>query len=398
MKKMLFKILAVLLSCVMWILSFFGIDFRIEKLEKVFDYVYDLGTYYCYDVEAADAYFAEEYDDWGGKCTAVEKTLDDGSVIVGRNMDLNISNKAAYMYRTKIKGCYETINLTYTFRDISPDAELIEKEGITSEFRNLVPFMADDVLNSEGLYIEINMREGEFNADGTAKFSCSGTNPASDKRIYMFEVPRYVGEHCATVDEAVEYVKSLDIYSKDGYWNYAFLMADATGHYGVLEFAQNKVLWNDYQQAQANFYIDKEMNAIEDYKTGVGRYNTVMDGVKNVKNEDDMLELMKSVNYFSFYSPESCKFDVRPECVGHGITYDMVMDPANYDYIMSMIKKEGDVVNSMTRQELQNKNEYWESSFTEVINCSEKTLFVRFFENDEKTIKLDFNNHCCLFK
>lgn len=393
------RIISFLLSIIMCLMSFFGIDFRCKpKLEKIFDYVYDLGTYTSYDVKAADDYFADEYDDWGGKCTAVEKTLDDGTVLVGRNMDLNISNKAAYVYRTKIRNCYETINLTYTFRDISPDNDLIEKEGITDEFRNLIPFMADDVLNSQGLYIEINMREGEFFADGTAKYSCSGTNPDSDKRIYMFQVPRYVGEHCATVKEAVEYIKSLNIYSKNGYWNYAFLMADATGNYGVVELAQNKVLWHQGQQAQTNFYIDKEMNAIEEYKTGVGRYDAVMAGVGSVKTEKDMYELMKTVNYYSVYTPDTCKFDYRSECVGHGVTYDMVMDPANQEYLKQQVKEQGAYVTSLSRQEQQNKNEYWESSFTEVINCTEKTLFVRFFENEEKTMTLDFNKGCCWFK
>lgn len=73
----MFRIISFLLSIIMCLMSFFGIDFRCQpKLEKIFDYVYDLGTYTSYDVKAADDYFADEYDDWGGKCTAVEKTLD----------------------------------------------------------------------------------------------------------------------------------------------------------------------------------------------------------------------------------------------------------------------------------------------------------------------------------
>lgn len=390
------KIISVFISVIMWFLSFFGIGFEKDKeLKKVFDYVYDLGTYTCLDEKAANEYFSKEYDDWGGKCTAVAKTLRDGTVLVGRNMDLNISNKAAYIYRTKLKGCYETINLTYNCDRISPDKDVIEKEGITDEFRNLVPFMADDVLNSKGLYIEINMRQGESFADGTAKFSCSGTNPDSDKRVYMFEIPRYVGEHCATVYEAIEYVKSLDVYSKSGYKNYAFLIADATGHYGVLELAQNKVIWHDGQKAQANFYIDKEMAAIEDYKAGVGRYDTVMSGIDAVTGEEDMLELMKSVNYFNFYSPYTCKYDVRSEFVGDGITYDYVMQPDRKEEIYALIALEGEYVHSLSRQELQNLNKFWESIFTEVVNCTEKTILVRFFENDELTLKLGFKSHGC---
>ena len=390
------RIISTVISLILALLSFVGIGFnRKPELKKVFDYVYDLGTYTHLDAKAADAYFAKEYDDWGGKCTAVAKTLSDGTVLVGRNMDLNITNKVAYIYRTKRIGCYETINLSYTFRDVSPDKDVLEKEGLTDTFRNLIPFMPDDVLNSKGLYIEINMREGETFEDGTSKFSCSGTNPKSNKRIYMFELPRYVGDHCATVDQALKYIKTLDIYSKDGYWNYAFLLADATGHYGVLEFAQNKVIWHDGQRAQTNFYIDEEMAAIEDYKSGVGRYDTVMQGIDAVNNEEDMLKLMKSVNYFNLYSPETCVFDIRSELVGGELTYDYLMTPEKKDSIYYLMSQTGQYIHSLSRQELQDTGEYWESSFTEVVNCTEKTIFVRFFENDMQTVKLGFDKPSC---
>ncbi len=387
------RIISLLMSAIIWIISLFGIDtgfIGCKKLTEIFDHVYDAGTYFYANEKKASQYFSNEYDDWGGKCTAVEKTLSDGTVLVGRNMDLNITNKASYIFRTKFPGCYETINLLYTFRDISPDDDEIKKNGISDEFRNIMPFIADDVLNSEGLYIEINMREGELFEDGTSKFSCSGTNPKASKRIYMFEVPRYIGDHCATVDEAIEYIKTLNVYSKDGYWNYAFLLADATGHCGVLEFAQNKVIWNEGQKAQTNFYIDKDMAAIEDYKAGVGRYETVMNGIDSVKSENDMLALMKDVNYFNVYSPDTCKFDSRSEWVGDGLTYDYLMLPEKEEIIHNLISDIGAYVHSLSRQELMDLGEYWESVFTVVVNCTQKKLLVRFYENDEYSISLGF--------
>lgn len=385
-----------------------------EQLTKLFDYVYDLGSYSDLNYKYAKEFFSTQNDNWGGKCTAVAKTLEDGTTLVGRNMDLNISNKDAYIFRTNIEGCHQTINLAYTFRDYSPDDEEVNKNGISKGFRDILPFMADDVLNDEGLYIEINMRHGELDEEGKSIFSCSGTNPEAKERIHVFMLPRYVGEHCATVEEALKYVKTLDLYTKDGYWNYCFLMADATGRYGVLEIAQNRLFWNEGAKAQTNFYVTPELNKLEKFKTGLGRYETVINSIDDVQNEEDMLNLMKKVNYYNYYSPETCEFDIRSEMAGELVPVDDIEDEAKKEYIEENINKKGglttdylykpemeetikgyakatgEYVRSLTRKEQQDKNEYWESTFTEVINCKEKTLYVRFFEDDTRSIKLSF--------
>lgn len=363
------------------------------ELTEVFDYVFDAGTITSLDYDYADAYFNKEYNNWGGGCSAIAKTLDNGDTIVGRNMDLNISNKAAYIFRTDVKDCYKTINLAYTFRDISPDFEDAKANGLSEEFSKVLPFMADDVLNEKGLYIEVNMRNGEFWPTGETKYSCKGTNPSAERSVYMFELPRYIGEHCATVDEAIDYVHTLNVYSKEGYWNYCFIMADATGHYGLLEFAADAVIWNDYQPCQTNFYINELANYVEELKCGVGRYENLMAGIGNVKNEDDMFNLMDSVTYYQVYDPYNCNFDPRSENVGvlPFATNDVLMLDEYKEDIYAAINEIGKEVRSMSRQEQQNKNEYWESSFTEVINCNKKTLKVRFFEDNNKIITLSFD-------
>lgn len=365
-----------------------------SSLDEVYEYVFDAGVYKNLDYDFANEYFKDNYDNYGGGCTAAVTLDKDGNTIVGRNLDLNISNKCAYVYKTNVSGCYKTIGLTYTFREISPDYKEIKKNGLPNDFAKLIPFMADDVLNEKGLYIEINMRNAEFNEDGSSKFSCSGTNPQSDNRVYMFELPRYIGEHCATVDEALEYVKSLDIYSKNGYWNYSFLIADATGKYGVLEIAQNDLYWNENQQCHANFYINPDWNKIESFKAGLGRYDKVMEGIDAVQSQSQMFDLMDSVSYFQYYDIKTCKFDYRSENVGalSYATTDFVMDDNNLWWIKEVMSEYGSYVRSFTRQQLQDANEFWESAFTIVANCNEKTIYVRFFENDEKTMVLSFDD------
>ena len=363
------------------------------KMTKVLDHVLDAGTYTSLNFEAVKSFMKNRSNGIGG-CSAIAKVLDSGETIVGRNMDLNISNKSAYVIRTKINGNYETVGLSYYY-DIFPDYEDVLENGMPEELYNLLPFVSTDVLNEKGLYIETNMRTGECWPNGDSKFGCPGTNESATEVIRSSILPRILCEHCSTVNEAVEYAKKLNICIGDNNstaWNFCFLMADATGNYGVLEIAANKLFWHEKAQAQTNFYLAKELNQIELYKAGLGRYDYLMNNIDKVHNENDMYELMKSVSYFQIYNPENCKFDLRSEFVGtegHW-TSDWLLDDNNKDELFKYINKTGQKIRTMTRKEKQDQNKYWESAFTEVVNCNKKTLFVRFFEDDKHTLTLNF--------
>ena len=147
-----------------------------------------------------------------------------------------------------------------------------------SLLKHKLPFICDDIVNDAGLHVEVNMRHGEFWPNGEDKFSCSGTNPESENRVYMFTVSRYIAENCATVEEAKEYVSSLDVYSQNGYWNYCFLVSDNEGNSSLLEFSSNQVIWLDEDKidsydwlkkyktkaiGQTNFYLNEDAWKIE---------------------------------------------------------------------------------------------------------------------------------------
>ena len=372
-------------------------ELSVLKPDETFDRVFDAGTYTELDYDFANDYFAETYDQWDMGCTAVAKVNDKGDTIVGRNMDLTICNKAAYYFRTKCEGCYETIGTCYTFRDVSPDYEDVKKNGLQPDFRKILPFLSDDVLNSEGLYVEINMREGEVWPTGETKFGCSGTNPDAKERAYLFTLPRYVGEHCATVDEAIDYIKSIDWYSMYGKEmdanTYCFILADATGKYGLVEFAADEIYWLEGQQAQANFFVNEEINKIQELKAGVGRYDKVMSGINSVQTEDEMFELMDSVSYYQTYFPDECQFDNRSEFIGllPYWTTDIMTDPVYKDSIEEVVYQVGDYLKTRSRQQLRDENYYWESIFTEVVNCNNRTIKIRFYENDDMVMTLGFD-------
>ena len=190
----------------------------------------DLGDYLIWldDFKTADLAAAVDYAQVmaGGLCTACAKRNSAGEVLIGRNNDMGVSRCPAYIYTTSC-GKYKTLSLRY----IAPDMytyEQFKAEGYQDKkFINMIGMMASDAMNSEGLYVEMNGREkGDT-------FYNTGTNPGKPRaRVDM--LPNLIAQNCATVKEAVEYVKNeLDIYSTpvkdpDNLTEFAYLIGDAT--------------------------------------------------------------------------------------------------------------------------------------------------------------------------
>lgn len=407
MKKFLFVSLVLAMLFVTSCATTSGSKAHLMELEK---YVYEVEEYTTLDYDFAADYYARHNDNWGGGCSSISKIVD-GHRLVGRNMDLNISNKNAYIIRTNA-GRFKTIGLAYTFRSISPDYEVVKEKGISQEFYKILPFMCDDVLNEAGLHVEINMRHSEYWPNGEEKFGCEGTNPDSSERVYLFALPRYIGEHCATVEEAKAYVATLNVYSQENYWNYCFLVSDAEGNSSLLEFSSNEVHWLDEKDiasfswledygmkaiGQTNFYLNESAWIKQDIKSGEGRFLSLQDGIAGVESRSDMYDLMRKVQYSSFYLDyDECKnlhFDPRSEVIGEvaWATYALVMDPDFEETVSLVLDAQSSSIRSLTRQEKQDANEYWESSFTEVVDTETKEIFVRMFENENILYLIGFN-------
>lgn len=407
MKKYLCLLLALIMLFAISGCSTNDYKSKLTELEK---YIFEVEEYTTLDYDCADEFYARTNDNWGGGCSAISKMID-GHRIVGRNMDQSISNKCAYIIRTNA-GKFRTIGLVYTHRDYSPDYEEIMSKGISEEFYKVLPFMCDDVLNDAGLHIEINMRHGEYWPNGEDKYACEGTNPDSSERVYMFELPRYIGENCATVEEAKEYVKTLDVYSQNHYWNYCFIISDSVGNSSLLEFSSNEVHWLDEDKldtydwlkvydpkaiAQANFYLNEIAWYTQDIKSGEGRYIAMQEGIDAVDSKSDMYDLMRKVQYSSYYLDyDECKnehFDPRSETIGEvsWAEYDLVMHPDFEDTARKLMNEANAGIKDMPRSEKQDINEYWESIFTEVVDVNAQQIFVRLYENEDMLYLIDFN-------
>ena len=363
-------------------------------MKELFDHVFELKPYTALDYDFVDRFHRKNPLDPGGHCTAAARVTESGQMLVGRNMDLNISHKPAFVIRTQVPGDYETIGLSYYFK-IIPDYKDIRQNGLSEDIQKLLPFLCTDVLNSEGLYIETNMRSGEVFPDGSSKFGCTGTNPDAAISVSAGCLPRYLIERCATVEEALAYAKELNLYTAQNNpaaWNFCFLMADASGHHGVLEVASNQLFWHESAPVQTNFYLEPELYAREELRCGLGRYETVIKKLSSVQNEADMYALIRSVSYFQIYSPDKCRFDWRSEFAGLDDFYSFseLTDDTRREEIQAAVVSRFGYIPTLPREKIMDMNACWESTFSEVINCNEKTLMVRFFEDDAKMLRLSF--------
>lgn len=331
----------------------------------------------------------------GGKCTVVAAIDEKGHSIVGRNLDLEVSEKGIYVFRTRQEGLYETIGLS-NFAGIGEDAEDIVAKGIPEWYYNIIPDIAADVMNSEGLYIENNERIAEYDESGKLMWVNNGTNPDSKINIVNLCLPQYLAERCRNVDEAVKLAGEINICSFVGQGmdsNYAFLMADAGGHCGILEVMDDKVYWLDGQPVNTNFYLEEEYAENSHFGQGQGRFNAATEALPNIRNMEDMKDLMIEMFYYQSVFPDICKYDCRYEFTheGNDWTVEDLENPDNEEEVFAYIKNLGELTKGKSRSEIAENGEYFETVYTNLVDCTDRTFTIFTHENPDNIITIGFD-------
>lgn len=259
-------------------------------------YVIDCDRHRNFDFERARAY-VNRCCDISKKmgCSALATQTDSGDVLVGRNLDLTCSQFPCFISHVHW-GKYETLNFTYD--EISTNKvnyrELLKNGAIDKGYYNALPMFASDSMNSEGLYLEYNMRGYE------EQFICFGTNPGA-LRICSVSLPFVVCSHCATVPEALEFMRrQLDIYtlvdrSVASGWNLCCMIGDAQGNYGLIEIANEEIKYLPRQQGQGNYYVFPEFNSTSRDQSGYGRLQFGLERIHEVQTEAQMADLMEDI-------------------------------------------------------------------------------------------------------
>lgn len=262
------------------------------------DYVIDLGTISQEDYEKGLAILNSKIDTVSAPaCTGIVKRNSKGEVIMGRNMDLEVSNYAAYIAHF-VGGKYQAIGFNYNNKGMYTYAQLQQMEEMPDGFREMQAAASLDVFNEAGLYMQTNMRTG----DGHASL---GTNPGG-KRVSMGTLGAIVAQNCGTVAEALEFIRTeLDVFSAgatdDGAarsgWDGGIMIGDATGEYGIIEFADNQMYYTPYANGHANAYIHPTLYKYNEYCCGFGRLAFAQQAMVGAETADDMMEAIHKADW-----------------------------------------------------------------------------------------------------
>lgn len=386
------------------------------KPHRIIDYVIDLGVITNFNENAAINVMKEKFFPNKSGCSAIVTQVN-GKNLVGRNCDISVSESPIIKFILDINQ-YKTMGLMYPVFEDNTKYEYLLNNGLDEYLQSVVPYAGSDYLNEKGLYIEMNMRNPEVG------YEVNSTNPASNIDLYVVCFPAYAATRCANVNEAVELAKTINFYNNIDdenvpSWNYGFTLADAEGNYGVLEIAKNKVIFTPKYNGQANFYIADELKQDAKYQCGESRFQILNENLEQVKTQSDMLKHMEKT-YYSYVQtttdPDKTPFDIRSEWTEYfpvneqeeidevngetqNCTTEWLLNDSRKDEIYELIKESnqqcyGEYLNAdgtwnlaKLRQNFGLMDDFWMSMYSCAVDCNEKTMKIRFFEDNTKELE-----------
>lgn len=361
------------------------------KVKVLGDYVVELPVFTSIDYKKGMELDKKMFGNWG--CSACCKVLPNGDTVVARSMDLNYSHKPGYVVRTAVKGFNKTVGVSYS-PFYGDDFKVVVEKGVSEDDAYHTLFFTTDILNEKGLYLEGNMRPSQPEITGIK--DNTGTKPGAEYSMSMAALIRFLGERANNVNEAVELANTVNVYGVAHgpiKWGAAIFMADKTGHYGVLELCDNKLIWNDYAHCQTNFYINKEYKDRAIIGLGKGRYDTIEPHIDECKTEEDMKNLIDKVKYGRNFDPDTCPFDVRGELPGIDpvafkdfggyLSTEEAFKEENKELILNYMREDGKKVLAKSIEQRRDDGKDWHSAYQSVCNTNKGTLKVKYFEDDK---------------
>ena len=316
--KRILQILSVILAVVVLAaIAFFGLYFtRIQtfsSIEQLTDYedgynLYRMDVQYDYNLDniinygitddhtMIDAIVKEampllpvkiEAPNFG--CTAFTLTDKDGGVHMGRNYDFGKDTSSMLVY-CEPKDGYKSI----AFAALDNVSANVTDDSIKSKFASLTaPFVCLDGMNEKGVSIAVLTLDSEPVHQNTGK-------PV----IFTTLAIRLVLDRAATTEEAVELLRSYDMFASSGR-DYHFYITDASGDGRVIEYdidSESRELIDTPSEAVTNFFITHKDEVLPNQKNGIyghgkERYDAVLKVLETEKGNytgDTVWNAMKS--------------------------------------------------------------------------------------------------------
>ncbi|MDY4923179.1 linear amide C-N hydrolase [Frisingicoccus sp.] len=207
-------------------------------------------------------------------CTSFSLTDTDGDVHMGRNYDFKSDTSAMLVYCTPKDG-YKSVAVA-ALDNVSanvPDANIKKKLASLAS-----PFICLDGINEKGVSISVLTLDSEPVRQNTGK-------PVISTTLAI----RLVLDRAATTEEAVELLRSYDMYSSAGR-DYHFYITDASGDGRVVEYdceSETRELVATPTEAVTNFFIIYKEKALPNQKNGIyGHGRERYDAVIKVLEEE----------------------------------------------------------------------------------------------------------------
>ena len=222
-------------------------------------------------------------------CTSFSLTDMDGDVHMGRNYDFKSDTSAMLVYCTPKDG-YKSVAVA-ALDNVSVN---VPDENIKKKLASLAaPFICLDGINEKGVSISVLTLDSEPVRQNTGK-------PVISTTLAI----RLVLDRAATTEEAVELLRSYDMYSASGR-DYHFYITDASGDGRVVEYdceSETRELVATPTEAVTNFFIIYKEKALPNQKNGIyghgrERYDAVMKVLEEEKGNytnDTVWKAMKS--------------------------------------------------------------------------------------------------------
>ena len=295
-KRILIVLLAILAIVVFALLAFLGLYFTrlqtIGSIEQLTDYadgynLYRMDVKYDYSLDdiinygiqddqtMIDAILKEalpllpvtiKAPNFG--CTAFSLTDTDGDVHMGRNYDFSKDTSAMLVYCAPKDG-YKSI----AFAALDNVSANVPDENIKKKLASLTaPFICLDGMNEKGVSIAVLTLDSEPVQQDTGK-------PVISTTLAI----RLVLDRAATTEEAVELLRSYDMFASSGR-DYHFYITDASGDSRVIEYDVNgepRELIDTPSEAVTNFLIRHKDKVLPNQKNGIyghgrERYDAVL--------------------------------------------------------------------------------------------------------------------------
>ena len=206
---------------------------------------------------------------WASGCSAFVATNADGDVITARNYDMYHKDTDGnftglnVVVRCNPDGGYESLAtadaawikyLGYPYYQQAFDPETTDTRMMA-----FLPFLCMDGINEKGLVVSIfalDIKEGE---------SPINQKDSGKETLILTGLIRKLLDNCASVEEAVEYAKSVNVHNMVGN-DHHLLVSDDEGNSVVLEWRNNELTVTD-TDAVTNFYVSSD-DACDCYKNG----------------------------------------------------------------------------------------------------------------------------------